>query len=170
MKNFLTKIKYPTYFFLVFFLGFSLGNFRFLNAAQENTTSLENTLPEWHIIRFLQSEEFESAKRAHPQKVILINPFSVPKDEEEKFLQKFHEVSELFKNTPGFINAKLHRSVNPEAPFLFINVAVWENLDAFKAAVMSPDFKKIHKDFPYQGKASLYVVEKEYTGTNQGNL
>ena len=154
MRNVFNKVKTFVIFSLIFVVGYFSGNFPSLLAQ-------ENQLPEWHIIRFLQSEGLEKDSH-YNQPVILINPFVVPKGEEEEFVKKYSEVSELFQSTPGFINAKLHRSLNPNAPFAFVNIARWESLAAFKAAVSSPEFKEIHKNFHYEGKASLYEVAKEY--------
>ncbi len=158
MRNgFFSKIKILGLLLLVFTAGYLFGNSPLISAQ-------ENQLPEWHIIRFLQSEGLEKNSHYH-QPVILINPFIVPPGEEEEFVKKYSETSELFKSAPGFINAKLHRSLNPHTPFAFVNIARWESLAAFKAAVTSPEFKDIHKNFHYEGKASLYEMVKEYNGS-----
>ncbi len=159
MKNVSHKIKTIGGFLLVFAVGYLSGNFPSILAQ-------ENQLPEWHIIRFLQSEGLEKDSH-YNQPVILINPFVVPQGQEEEFVKEWSEISELFRSAPGFINAKLHRSLNPNAPFAFVNIARWKSLAAFKAAVTSPEFKKIHKDFHYEGKASVYEVVKEYDPSPQ---
>lgn len=159
MKNLSHKIKTIGGFLLMFAVGYLSGNFPLILAQ-------ENQLPEWHIIKFLQSEGLEKDPH-YNQPVVLINPFVVPKGEEEEFVKKWSEISDLFKSTPGFINAKLHRSLNPNAPFAFVNIARWESLAAFKAAVTSPEFKEIHKNFHYEGKASVYEMVKEYNGSMQ---
>ena len=159
MRNVFNKIKTLGVFLLVFLAGYLSGNFPYLLAQ-------ENQLPEWHIIHFLESEGIEEHSH-YNQPVILINPFIVPQGEEEKFLKKYDEVSEMLKSKSGFINAKLHRTLNPLAPFAFVNINRWESLAAFKAAVSSPEFKEIHKNFHYEGKASLYEVVKEYEGFEQ---
>ena len=154
MRILLSKIRAVGLLILVFSAGYVLGNFSSLLAQ-------ETQLPPWHIMRFIQSEGLE--KDSHYTKpVILINPFVVPPGEEDKFIKEFAEVSEKFKSMPGFIDANLHRSINPEAPYAFVNVAHWESLQAFKSALTSPEFKEMHKNFHYQGKASVYEVVKEY--------
>ncbi len=161
INRFFSEIKILGLLLPVFTAGYLSGNFQLILAQ-------ENQLPEWHIIRFLQSEGLEKGSH-YNQPVILINPFIVPLGEEEEFVKKYSEVSEMFKSAPGFINAKLHRSLNPHAPFAFVNIARWESLAAFKAAVTSPEFKEIHKNFHYEGKASLYEIAKEYNGSVQVN-
>ncbi|MBD3887573.1 antibiotic biosynthesis monooxygenase [Phormidium tenue FACHB-886] len=55
--------------------------------------------------------------------VVLINLFSVPQGREEEFANLWTEALELIKNEPGFIDANLHRSLDSNAQFQFVNVA-----------------------------------------------
>lgn len=159
MKNMSQKIKTISAFLLMFTVGYLSGNFPWLLAQ-------ENQLPEWHILRFLQTEGLE--KNSHyNQPVILINPFIVPQGEEDKFFKKYDEVSAMLQSKPGFIKASLHRTLNPNAPFAFVNVNYWESLAAFKAAITSPEFQELRKTFHYEGRASLYEVVKEYESSQK---
>ena len=59
--------------------------------------------------------------------VVGINIYSVPKGKEEEFIRWWHDMRErLFRGT-GFVGGKLHRNLDDDAPFNFINVAEWEN-------------------------------------------
>jgi heme-degrading monooxygenase HmoA len=66
----------------------------------------------------------------HP--VVLINVFSVPRGKEDEFVAWWKEVSEEWKKQPSFVDARLHRSLNPDARFPFINGAHWESPDALR--------------------------------------
>jgi heme-degrading monooxygenase HmoA len=123
------------------------------------STSSEDDLPSWHIGRFFQTETFQKATGP----TILINPFAVPMHEAEDFIKGYDEVSQWMKKQPGFVNAKLHRSINPDAAFTFINVSQWESPELFKEAISNPEFQAMVKNWPHQGQASLYIVEKAYT-------
>jgi heme-degrading monooxygenase HmoA len=59
--------------------------------------------------------------------VVAINAYSVPKDKEEEFLSWWHEMKRTIIEVPGFISGRLHRSLEPDAEFNFVNVAEWQN-------------------------------------------
>ena len=59
--------------------------------------------------------------------VVLINLFSVPEGKEEEFFVWWDEIKETVIKAPGFISGKLHRSIQADARFNFVNVAQWEN-------------------------------------------
>jgi heme oxygenase (mycobilin-producing) len=59
--------------------------------------------------------------------VVLINLFSVPEGKEEEFFVWWDEVKETVIKAPGFISGTLHRSIQAQTRFNFINVAQWEN-------------------------------------------
>jgi heme-degrading monooxygenase HmoA len=76
-------------------------------------------------------------------KVILINPFEVPKGKEEECVAFWERAAEYMKRQPGFISTRLHRVVAPGARFALINVAEWESAEHFYAATASEEFKKL---------------------------
>lgn len=49
---------------------------------------------------------------ANGQNVVLINTFIVPMQMEDAFLQWWRMVRPMFSAQPGFISAKLHRSLD----------------------------------------------------------
>jgi len=58
---------------------------------------------------------------------VLITVFSASEDKEEEFFAWWNEVKETMIKAPGFISGKLHRSLQSDARFNFINVVQWEN-------------------------------------------
>jgi heme-degrading monooxygenase HmoA len=66
--------------------------------------------------------------------VVLINVFEVPTGTENEFIAWWKRCSEALKKEPGFIDARMHRSLKPGSRFQFINVAHWETEEALNAA------------------------------------
>ena len=85
--------------------------------------------------------------------VILINPFEVPEGKEAKALATWERVRDWMKRQPGYISTRLHRAVTPDARFKLINVAEWESVEAFQAAVNHKEFLEltqgVMEEFPH---------------------
>jgi heme-degrading monooxygenase HmoA len=75
--------------------------------------------------------------------VILINPFEVPKGKEDACLVFWEKAAAYMKRQPGFIAARLHRAISPEARFHFINIAEWQSPEHFQAAIGSEEFQRL---------------------------
>ncbi len=74
---------------------------------------------------------------------ILINPFEVPARNDDEFLRGWEQGANFLRQQPGFISARLHRALPPDARFRFINVAEWESPQQFQAAVGSEEFRRM---------------------------
>ncbi|MCC5647357.1 antibiotic biosynthesis monooxygenase [Nostoc sp. CHAB 5824] len=98
--------------------------------------------------------------------VVLINPFSIPKGREEEFLKMWNEVAQYMKDQPGFIDLKLHRSLDPDARFQFINIAHWQSAEAWQTAMskVEPKVQELSQQLPFEVESSpaLYRPEVEY--------
>ena len=92
--------------------------------------------------------------------VILINPFSVPRGKEDEFLAMWREIAERVKDAPGFIDTRMHRSLDPDAEFRFVNVARWESAEAWRAAFAG--FKQRDIGAPVEAHPALYEIVAEY--------
>ncbi len=95
---------------------------------------------------FVAGESFSSEKK--DLSVTVINPVVVPQGKEKEALDIWEKYSEYFGKQPGFISAKLHRSVNPKAKFHLISVAKWKSSKDFLRALNNEDIKKIGNGFP----------------------
>lgn len=93
--------------------------------------------------------------------VTLINVFAVPEGKEEEFIQTWNETGEFLKKVPGFIDAKLHRSIDSNARFQFINVAHWESAEAYRAAISEHEPKEKHLSW-LEANPALYTIEAQY--------
>ena len=77
----------------------------------------------------------DRAQRRGAHSVVLINTFVVPIAMEEPFLNWWRMLKPAFASQPGFISAKLHRSLDQNERYRFINIAVWESTDSYRAAL-----------------------------------
>lgn len=71
--------------------------------------------------------------------VILINPFEVPEGKESEALALWDMAAEFFRKQPGFISTRLHKAIVPWARFYLINVAEWESVQLYEAALNSEE-------------------------------
>ncbi|MBV8885567.1 MAG: antibiotic biosynthesis monooxygenase [Chroococcidiopsidaceae cyanobacterium CP_BM_RX_35] len=96
--------------------------------------------------------------------VVLINVFVVPKGKEEEFISTWKETAQQMKNQPGFIDTKLHRSLDSDARFQFINVAHWESPESWQAAMaqVQPKESSGKTSFKVEANPALYQVEVQY--------
>jgi heme-degrading monooxygenase HmoA len=79
--------------------------------------------------------------------VQLINPFVVPADKEEEFLQAWEETTQVFSANPGFIETYLHKNVGVgDGTFQYINVATWESAEAWNST--HGDYKPREESIP----------------------
>lgn len=90
--------------------------------------------------------------------VILINPFEVPADEDERFLAGWTPTRDVLAQRPGYLGTRLHRSVAPQADFRFVNVARWSSPLAFSRAVQRPEFQAAAATIPHRSHPALYQV------------
>jgi len=92
--------------------------------------------------------------------VVLINPFEVPTDEDERFLAGWERARRALAQQPGYLGTRLHRSLGP-ADFRFVNVARWSSPLAFSKAVDQPDFREAAAAMPFSAHPALYEVIRD---------
>lgn len=90
--------------------------------------------------------------------VVLANLFTFDAADEEPFLAAWSVDAAYMKARPGFISTQLHRAVGPNPTFL--NYAVWETLDAFRAAFGDPGFQAKLADYPASTVISPHLFER----------
>ncbi len=79
--------------------------------------------------------------------VVLIDPFEVPEDDDERFLAGWDRAREVLRRQRGYLGARLHRCVGP-AGFRFVEVARWSSPLMFARALKQPDFQQAALPFP----------------------
>ncbi len=57
--------------------------------------------------------------------VTLIHPFHLTSVQESAFVQSWKETASVFAGKPGYLDTKLHQSLDPKARFRFVTVAHW---------------------------------------------
>jgi heme-degrading monooxygenase HmoA len=98
---------------------------------------------------------------------ILINPFEVPPEAEDRFVPAWTAAAEYMRRQPGFLSTRLHKAISPDATFGFINVAEWESPEAFRAAISTEEFRKMAEGGPVSHPA-LFRVIAEMTPAEEG--
>jgi heme oxygenase (mycobilin-producing) len=99
--------------------------------------------------------------------VTLINSFQVAPDRDASFRQLWGETSRYFIARPGFVSLRLHRAVSDDAPYRWVNVAVWDSEAAFRAAHGTKEFRALvtapgWSEFP--SLPALFEVDTEVRG------
>jgi len=90
--------------------------------------------------------------------VVLINQFSVPPEDADRFLEVWADDAAFMKQQPGFISTQLHRGTAGSSTFM--NVAVWESAKALGQAFRSPEFQTRAARYPDGAVAVPHVFKK----------
>ena len=90
--------------------------------------------------------------------VVLVNVFTLDKDDEHTFLKVWQDDAQFMKQQPGFISTQLHRAIG-ESP-TYLNYAVWESTAHFRAAFKHPEFLKRLSAYPSSAVASPHLFKK----------
>jgi heme-degrading monooxygenase HmoA len=100
--------------------------------------------------------ERQIAVEASP--VVLVNVFTLDAADEAAFLAAWQDDAMFMKQQPGFISAQLHRAIGDSCAYL--NYAVWESTEAFRAAFSHPQFRAGLKAYPSSAVASPHLFQK----------
>ena len=100
---------------------------------------------------------------------VLINSFAVPQGREAEFLAAWNETAALLRQASGFIDTTLHRSVDSEARFQFVNVAHWENVEAFHAAIAAHEPREKQLSW-LEVNPAPYTIEVQHNPNDQTNI
>lgn len=73
--------------------------------------------------------------------VTLINAFTVPPDEHERFLHRWKDNARIMACQPGLVRARMYRSLIGDAPLNFVNVAEWDSPEHLDRAQATPEFR-----------------------------
>lgn len=89
--------------------------------------------------------------------VVLINLITVDAPEEQAFLEAWADDARFMKRQPGFISTQLHRAIG-EIP-AYLNHAVWESMETYRAAFTHPDFRARVSAYPSSVIASPHLFQ-----------
>src|SRR3954471_24830297 len=87
--------------------------------------------------------------------VILISPFEVGADADDRFLAGWNRARELLAGQQGHIGTRLHRSLGP-ADFRFVDIARWSSPLMFARTLQRPEFQAAAEALPFTSHRALY--------------
>ena len=90
--------------------------------------------------------------------VVLVNLFTLDKADEQTFLDAWKVDAAFMKQQPGFISTQLHRAIG-ESP-TYLNYAVWESTEAFRAAFTHPAFRATLTAYPPSAVVSPHLFAR----------
>ncbi len=90
--------------------------------------------------------------------LVLVNVFTVDSSEEEALVKAWTHDAAFMKQQPGYISTQLHKGIAGSSTF--INYAVWENLESFRAAFFNPEFQKRIGEYPNSAVTSPHLFKK----------
>lgn len=104
--------------------------------------------------------EFPIARQlsAAASPAILVNIFTVAAADEAALLAAWEKDALWMKAQPGFISTQLHRAVGESHAFM--NYAVWESVDHFRAAFTNPEFQQALAAYPDSAVISPHLFER----------
>jgi heme oxygenase (mycobilin-producing) len=95
--------------------------------------------------------------------VTLINSFQVPAGRDDVFHALWEQTSGYFTRQPGFRSLRLHRAVNEDAAYRWVNVARWDSEADFRAAHATEEFRRVVTAPGWEEFPSLPVLFEEVT-------
>lgn len=90
--------------------------------------------------------------------VVLINLFTLDKADEPALLAAWADDAAFMRQQPGFVSTQLHRAIGEGCAYL--NYAVWETTDAFRAAFAHPEFRAKLSAYPSSVVATPHLFQK----------
>lgn len=90
--------------------------------------------------------------------VVLINLFLLDTADEARFLDVWADDAAFMKRQPGFISTQLHCAIGDSPTYL--NYAVRESTETFRAAFSHPEFRSKISDYPSSAVASPHLFQK----------
>jgi heme-degrading monooxygenase HmoA len=90
--------------------------------------------------------------------VVLVNLFSVAEADIPALMAAWEKDANWMKQQPGFLSTQLHRAIG--GSHMFMNYAVWESVDSFRAAFTHPDFVSALAAYPSSAVAQPHLFAK----------
>lgn len=92
--------------------------------------------------------------------LVVINPFEVPQEKEQRALELYDKYAGFIRSQTGYVAARLHRSINPDAVFTMVVIVEWPSAEDYLAAQQSDEFKKMSEEYKIEFKnhPELYEV------------
>lgn len=89
---------------------------------------------------------------------VLVNLFTLAEADIPALMAAWEKDANWMKQQPGFLSTQLHRAIGGSC--MFMNYAVWESVDHFRAAFTHPDFVKALAAYPSSAVAQPHLFVK----------
>jgi heme-degrading monooxygenase HmoA len=90
--------------------------------------------------------------------VVLVNLFTVAEADVPALLAAWEKDATWMKQQPGFLSTQLHRAIGGSC--MFMNYALWDTVDHFRAAFTHPDFVSALAAYPSSAVAQPHLFSK----------
>lgn len=90
--------------------------------------------------------------------IVLINVFTIDAADEDALLAAWSHDADFMRAQPGYISTQLHKAIGGSTTF--VNYAIWESVESFRAAFTNPEFQKRIGDYPESAVASPHLFKK----------
>ena len=90
--------------------------------------------------------------------IAFFNVFHVAPEDVDAFLEAWRVDGKFMQRRPGYVSTQLYRGIAGSTTF--VNVAVWESLEAMRAAVSAPEFQASLANYPQSAVASPHIFTK----------
>jgi heme-degrading monooxygenase HmoA len=90
--------------------------------------------------------------------VVLVNLFTVDESDVPALMVAWEKDANWMKQQPGFLSTQLHRAIG--GSHLFMNYAVWESVEHFRAAFTHPDFVGALAAYPSSAVAQPHLFAR----------
>lgn len=90
--------------------------------------------------------------------VVLLNLFTVAEADIPALMMAWEKDAAWMKLQPGFLSTQLHRAVG--GSHMFMNYAVWESVERFRAAFTHPEFVNALGAYPSSAVAQPHLFAK----------
>jgi heme-degrading monooxygenase HmoA len=90
--------------------------------------------------------------------VVLVNLFTVAEADIPELLLAWEKDANWMKRQPGFLSTQLHRAIGGSS--MFMNYALWESVDHFRAAFTHQDFVSALAAYPSSAVAQPHLFTR----------
>ncbi|CUI01964.1 antibiotic biosynthesis monooxygenase family protein [Leisingera aquaemixtae] len=90
--------------------------------------------------------------------VVLMNVFTIDPSDEQALLEAWAHDADFMKAQPGYISTQMHKGIAGSATY--VNYAVWQDVQSFRAAFMNPEFQSRIARYPESAVTRPHLFKK----------
>ncbi|UWQ48467.1 antibiotic biosynthesis monooxygenase [Leisingera caerulea] len=90
--------------------------------------------------------------------VVLMNVFTIDPSDEQALLEAWAHDADFMKSQPGYISTQMHKGIAGSATY--VNYAVWQDVQSFRAAFMNPEFQSRIARYPESAVTRPHLFKK----------